>query len=148
MTLGRRAASSMTLGARAASATTARGAPCCHAGNASGVIRHLRFRSAFLARPRLRRPDALRPTGVQGAGISGIFLDLMRSTLEPLCKVYPDSTALFEAALDSHGRYKHSFYDSLIIAAALDARCELLYSEDLQHGQQIRRLRIVNPFVS
>jgi predicted nucleic acid-binding protein len=75
-------------------------------------------------------------------------LDFLRSTLEPLCKVFPDSTALFEAAVEVHGRYRYSFYDSLIIAAALEAGCETLYSEDFQHGQQIGRLRIENPFVA
>ncbi len=75
-------------------------------------------------------------------------LDFMRDTLGPLCKVFPGSTALFEAALGLHGRYKYSFYDSLIIAAALEAGCALLYSEDLRHGQQIGQLRIENPFVT
>jgi predicted nucleic acid-binding protein len=44
-------------------------------------------------------------------------------------------------------KYKYSFYDSLIIAAAIESGCEILYSEDLNHGQIIEnRLRIVNPF--
>ena len=74
--------------------------------------------------------------------------DLLRDTLEPLCKAFPASTALYEEALALHGRYKYSFYDSLIIAAALEAGCDLLYSEDLHHDQTIGRLRIVNPFVT
>jgi predicted nucleic acid-binding protein len=45
-------------------------------------------------------------------------------------------------------RYGFSHFDSLIIATALEARCEQLFSEDLQHGQIIEdRLRIVNPFL-
>jgi predicted nucleic acid-binding protein len=40
-----------------------------------------------------------------------------------------------------------SYWDSLIVASALSAGCETLYTEDLQHGQVIQeRLRIVNPF--
>jgi predicted nucleic acid-binding protein len=51
-------------------------------------------------------------------------------------------------ALDIAGRYGFSHYDSLIIAAALQADCPLLYSEDMQHGQIIdKRLVIVNPFL-
>jgi len=43
---------------------------------------------------------------------------------------------------------KYSFYDSLIIAAALANGCHVLYSEDLQHNQLIeKKLRIVNPFL-
>jgi predicted nucleic acid-binding protein len=43
-------------------------------------------------------------------------------------------------------RYGYSVYDGLIIAAALGARCRVLYSEDLQHGQIIDGVRIENPF--
>ena len=44
-------------------------------------------------------------------------------------------------------RYKFSFYDSVIVASALQARCKVLYSEDLQHGQVIdKQLRVTNPF--
>lgn len=39
-----------------------------------------------------------------------------------------------------------SFYDALIVGAALDANCELLCSEDLQHGRKFGSLRIENPF--
>lgn len=46
-------------------------------------------------------------------------------------------------------RYGYAFYDSLIIASALEAGCEILYSEDLQHMQVIdHKLQIINPFVS
>jgi predicted nucleic acid-binding protein len=44
-------------------------------------------------------------------------------------------------------RYRFSFYDSLIIATALEASCTTLYSEDMQHGQLIEnKLLIINPF--
>ncbi len=41
-----------------------------------------------------------------------------------------------------------SFWDSLIIAAALDSGCTTLYSEDMQNGLKIDFLTIVNPFNS
>jgi len=45
-------------------------------------------------------------------------------------------------------RYSYSFYDSLIIASALDTGCQILYSEDMQHNQLIEgKLKIVNPFL-
>lgn len=40
-----------------------------------------------------------------------------------------------------------SFWDSLIIASAEASGCEVLYSEDMQHGQQVAGLTICNPFV-
>jgi predicted nucleic acid-binding protein len=45
-------------------------------------------------------------------------------------------------------RYGLSLWDGLIVAAALDAGCTTLYTEDLQHGQQIEGLRIENPFLA
>ena len=45
-------------------------------------------------------------------------------------------------------KYRFSFYDSLIIAAALETGCNILYSEDMHHDQVIeKRLKIINPFI-
>ena len=73
-------------------------------------------------------------------------LEFMDDTLIPLWKIDP-KTELYLRALDVQARYGFSFYDSLIIAAALEARCTRLYSEDMQHGQRIEGLTIQNPFV-
>ena len=40
-----------------------------------------------------------------------------------------------------------SFWDSLIVAIAVENNCDTLYSEDIQHGLKIKQLRIVNPFL-
>lgn len=51
-------------------------------------------------------------------------------------------------AVEINGRYGYSYWDSLIIATALQSECGILYSEDMQHDQMIEhRLRIVNPFL-
>lgn len=54
---------------------------------------------------------------------------------------------LFRRAIRLWERYSLSWYDSLIVAAALEGRCEVLFSEDLQHGLEIDGMRIVNPFL-
>jgi predicted nucleic acid-binding protein len=72
------------------------------------------------------------------------FLDRV---LIPLWNVNP-TPALYRRALDVQQRYGFSFYDSLILAAGLEAGCKTLYSEDLQHGQQVEGLTIVDPFRS
>ncbi len=54
--------------------------------------------------------------------------------------------ALYRSALQLQLRWRFSFYDSLIVAAALEAGCKRLLSEDLQHGQRIETLTIENPF--
>ena len=40
-----------------------------------------------------------------------------------------------------------AFYDALIVASAIEAGCDILYSEDMQHGGSIGGLAIVNPFL-
>jgi predicted nucleic acid-binding protein len=55
--------------------------------------------------------------------------------------------ALNQSAQLLHARYKLSFYDALIVSAALFDDCAILYSEDMQHGLVIEdRLTIINPF--
>lgn len=73
---------------------------------------------------------------------SQIFLS---SVLEPLCDVYA-SIDLYHRSLDISDQWKYSFYDSLIIAAALQNNCAILYSEDLTDGQIIHEMKIMNPF--
>ena len=51
-----------------------------------------------------------------------------------------------ELGLDIAERYLYSFYDSLIIAAALRSGCSILYSQDLHDGQLIAQLVLRNPF--
>jgi predicted nucleic acid-binding protein len=72
------------------------------------------------------------------------FLDLFTSTFN----VRSLDVATFETGLMVSRRYGYQHYDSMIIAAALQAGCEKLYSEDMQHRQMIdKRLQIVNPFL-
>jgi predicted nucleic acid-binding protein len=68
------------------------------------------------------------------------------NVLAPLYRVSA-SLSLYRRALDLQTRYRYGFYDSLIIAAALDAGCTLLYSENLQDGQRIEGLTIENPYL-
>ena len=51
------------------------------------------------------------------------------------------------AAIDLHRLRGFSLWDALIVRAALKARCQVLYTEDLQHGQRVDGLRVVNPFL-
>ena len=75
------------------------------------------------------------------------FLDEMISlVLHPHCHVMP-SPALWKNALHVRAQTQYRFYDSLIIAAALESGAKTLYSEDLQHGRRIGNLEIVNPFI-
>ena len=70
----------------------------------------------------------------------------LESTIYPLIRVLP-SPRLFAEALTIHQQTQYRFYDSLIVAAALEAGVPTLYSEDIQHDRLISELRIVNPFL-
>jgi predicted nucleic acid-binding protein len=66
-----------------------------------------------------------------------------------LCELpLPLTVEVHDAALRIAERYGYHIYDSLILAAALDAGCDVLYSEDMQDGQQIDSLTIRNPFLT
>jgi predicted nucleic acid-binding protein len=70
----------------------------------------------------------------------------LRGVFRSLLAVH-SSLALFAEALTIQTANKLSWYDSLIVAAAIQAKCEILYTEDLQHGQQYGSLKVVNPFL-
>ena len=53
---------------------------------------------------------------------------------------------VLERAWKLEDRYRFSWWDSLILAAACQAECEIVLSEDLASGQRVDSLRIVNPF--
>ena len=55
--------------------------------------------------------------------------------------------SVFWAALQIKNRYKLSYWDSAIIAAAVELGCQTVYSEDLNHGQSYAGIRVINPFV-
>jgi predicted nucleic acid-binding protein len=66
------------------------------------------------------------------------------TTLRPLLLVH-SSPGMFIRALDLARRDQLSWYDSLIVAAAIQGECEILYSEDMQHGRRFGDLVIQNP---
>lgn len=66
--------------------------------------------------------------------------------LLPLMTI-PSSSGLFLEALRLHNSNRISWYDSLIVAGALQGGCEVLYSEDLQHGQRFGDMVVQNPFL-
>lgn len=70
---------------------------------------------------------------------------IFNHVLLPLWQVNP-SERLYHRGLDLQSRYRYGFYDSLIVAAALESGCRTLYTEDLHQGQQIDDLTIRNPF--
>lgn len=64
------------------------------------------------------------------------------------CEVMTSNAAQHLLASRLRTSYSLSYWDSLIVAAAIDAGCTRLFSEDMQHGQTIEDcLTIINPFI-
>jgi predicted nucleic acid-binding protein len=73
-----------------------------------------------------------------------VALDPIKEAFE----VEPVTLETYDLAVTVAQRFGYTIYDSLIIAAALIAGCDTLYSEDMQHGQVVAdRLTILNPFL-
>lgn len=71
--------------------------------------------------------------------------EYLKSTLMPLCQQFPSIT-FYDQTLFIQMETGYSWYDSLVVTAAIEAGCTTLLSEDMHHGQSIRGLTILNPF--
>ncbi|MBI5908426.1 MAG: PIN domain-containing protein [Betaproteobacteria bacterium] len=67
------------------------------------------------------------------------------SSFAELSLVQIDS-ALIVSAIHRSRNHQLSFWDALIVQAAIEGHASTLYSEDMQHGQMLDSLRVVNPF--
>jgi len=80
----------------------------------------------------------------------GVPMDSLRYIVKNLFGLYHMSVitdTTITKAMDMSSRLKFPYWDSLIVASALEAGCDILYTEDLQHGQIIdNRLTVRNPF--
>ncbi len=84
-----------------------------------------------------------RKLGRSWSEIGPAIADILAVLPPPL----PITLAMSDAARRLAEAYSLSFYDALIIAAALEARCTTLLTEDLQDGQRFDDLIVLNPFV-
>lgn len=87
--------------------------------------------------------NLLRKAGMAEADLLAIIEGLYRR-----CRVITTGLECHRTASGLRSTYRLSFWDSLIVAAAVEADCRVLYSEDMQHGQVINKtLTILNPFI-
>ncbi len=78
----------------------------------------------------------------------GVSPEMARRKVELLSnlEVVPINVDNILAAIDLQRLHGHSFWDALILQSALGSGCTICFSEDLQHGRNLGRLKIVNPF--
>ena len=69
----------------------------------------------------------------------------LSTTFRPLLSVHSSPT-LYGEALRISARFRLAWYDSLIVASAIEGQCDVLYREDFQDGQQIGSVTISDPF--
>ena len=63
------------------------------------------------------------------------------------CEVITLDSTIIKSALDIHSKYKFSYYDSLMLATAVNSECSKILSEDMNDGQVIeKKLTITNIF--
>ena len=75
------------------------------------------------------------------------IMDVCMQNLE-MCKIQPVSFTTLKSARNLLDRYDFQLFDSIVVAAALEANCHILYSEDLHHGLFVEnRMKIINPFI-
>jgi predicted nucleic acid-binding protein len=85
---------------------------------------------------------AIRKLGLSFAEIREVL-----GVIRALCVTHPLTVEHHDKATEIAERYRFSFYDSVIVASALLSGCRILYSEDLQHRQDIdKQLTVINPF--
>jgi len=70
------------------------------------------------------------------------------SAVRRACSVVPVSIEIHDLGLELMNSYALSVYDAMIAAAAIEAGCKFLYTEDLQDGQRLRGIVFRNPFVA
>jgi predicted nucleic acid-binding protein len=76
----------------------------------------------------------------------GDAAEYLSTVFRPLLRVH-SSTGIFADAFTLQSTAGFSWYDSILVASAMQAGCTQLFTEDLQHGQRFGSLRIVNPFL-
>lgn len=89
----------------------------------------------FVQVTRTGRPDAL---GHELA--AGLVESFQRFAVQPI------TAQLMTSAIVTHRRFGISYWDAAIIEAAREMRCEVVLSEDLNHGQDYDGVTVINPF--
>lgn len=106
--------------------------------------------------------DCLRRGGIASVQVLNEFVHVARRKLrhdwpqiefalgqfrDSLDDIVPVTLNTHTAALPIARNHSIAFYDALVVAAAIEAGCDTLFSEDMQHGRIIGGLAIVNPFL-
>ncbi len=74
---------------------------------------------------------------------------LIEKGIKAVSRVVPLRESTYDLSFELRKHYQLSFWDSLIVASAMENECEVIYTEDMQHGLILKdRFIIINPFLS
>lgn len=91
--------------------------------------------------------DEMSNVAIRKHGMSWSQVGTLLEPVRALCRIEPLTEATHDLGAHLAMRYRFSVYDAMIVAAALLAGADMLYSEDLHDGLLVEdRLRIRNPF--
>ena len=107
------------------------------------VQRHLRSRTGTVSL------QVLQEYFVSATGKLKLDSELARQRVEVFAKFHVGEPNIGDilAAIDIHRLHGLSFWDALILRMAKQTGCRVLLSEDMQHGQEVDGIKIVNPFL-
>jgi predicted nucleic acid-binding protein len=81
-------------------------------------------------------------------GMSYAEIRDMLGTTRAVCQIQALTVDTHERGLDIAERFGFSLYDSMIVSSAVESGCTVLYSEDMQHDQEVDgQLVVINPFL-
>ena len=76
-----------------------------------------------------------------------VVFNILQDNISAIATIKELSYQTYKIAFDVRQKYNISYWDSLVVASALESDCTLLYSEDMQNGLVLeQKLEIVNPF--
>lgn len=68
------------------------------------------------------------------------------TTVREVSEVSPLTLGMHQLGLAIAARFGYSIYDSMIIAAATETGCDVIWTEDMQSGQQVGKVTLLDPF--
>jgi len=80
------------------------------------------------------------------AGLTSLVASEMVAEYADVATTIPTDTAVLAEAFELTRIHRLQTYDAIILAAAAQGGCEVLYSEDMQHGFEWNGVLVVNPF--
>jgi predicted nucleic acid-binding protein len=104
---------------------------------------HLRLRTGVVSL------QVLQEYFVTTTGKLKLDAELAKRRVEAFARLHVAEPSIKDilAAIDLHRLYRLSYYDALILRMAKQTGCRVLLTEDMQHGQELGGVRIVNPFL-